>query len=125
MLSALLRHEAGVGACVGVAVEGAPVGLSVLSQQPRNVVPSIVGQHCMPLGNPKAAHRGCIAQSLSDVGDRVGDRVGANVSHLLVHTLPSSATLHTPLAQSASTWHPCPPAHASHLAPPQSTPVSS
>ncbi len=60
------------GAAVGADVVGALVGASVLSQQLRNVTPSLAGQHCMPAPSmptiaavmPKRSlHFSCIEQS--------------------------------------------------------------
>ena len=63
------------GSCVGETV-GLAVGASVFSQQVKYVVPSLAGQHRLPLLKPSALHLGCAAQSDSIVGERVGDDVG-------------------------------------------------
>ena len=109
---------------VGVAVVGESVGASVLSQQPRNVAPSAVGQHCAPASSPSATHRACIEQSPAiDGAAVVGEGEGASVSLQRPARTPRGSW-QTPLWQSRCVPHIIPIAHFAAQSPPQSASAS-
>ena len=126
-----------VGADVGAAV-GSAEGAAVLSQQEKYVVPSIAGQH-LPAAMPMSTQRTWFWQSAAVVGDVEGAVVGAREGHdegddegkpegacvgVAVSHFPSLPQF--PLAQSLPYKHRNPTPHrAGHVAPPQSTDVSS